>query len=55
MVIITSRPVATATLRPKATRRVEILGFTKKQFNKFVNSYPFERLIESPAELDSTK
>ena len=55
MVIITSRPVATATLRPKATRRVEILGFTKKQFIKFVNSYPFERLIESPAELDSTK
>ena len=55
MVIITSRPVATATLRPKATRRVEILGFTKKQFIKFVNSYPFERLIESPEKLDSTK
>ena len=55
MVIITSRPVATATLRPKATRRVEILGFTKKQFIKFVNSYPFERLIESTEELDSTK
>ena len=55
MVIITSRPVATATLRPKATRRIEILGFTKKQFIKFVNSYPFERLIESTEELDSTK
>ena len=55
MVIITSRPVATATLRPKATRRVEILGFTKKQFIKFVNSYPFERLIELTEELDSTK
>ena len=55
MVIITSRPVATATLRPKATRRVEILGFTKKQFVKFVSSYPFERLIESTEELDSTK
>ena len=55
MVIITSRPVATATLRPKATRRVEILGFSKKQFIKFVNSYPFERLIESTEELDSTK
>ena len=55
MVILTSRPVATAELRPKATRRVEILGFTKKQFIKFVNSYPFERLIESTDELDSTK
>ena len=55
MVIITSRPVATATLRPKATRRVEILGFTKTQFIKFVNTYPFERLIEFTEELDSTK
>ena len=42
MVIVTSRPVATVTLRPKATRRVEILGFTKKNFNEFINSYPFE-------------
>ena len=55
MVIVTSRPVATATLRPKATRRVEILGFTKKQFIKFVNSYPFERLIEFTEESGSTK
>ena len=42
MVIVTSRPVATVTLRSKATRKVEILGFTKKNFNEFVNSYPFE-------------
>ena len=47
MVIVTSRPVATVTLRPKATRRVEILGFTKKIFNEFVSSYPFESFVNS--------
>ena len=41
MVILTSRPAATATLRPKAMRRFECLGFTKKYFQEFVNSYPF--------------
>ena len=41
MVILTSRPVATATLRPRATRRFESLGFTKKCFEEFVNLYPF--------------
>ena len=43
MVILTSRPVATATLRPKATRRLECLGFTKKCFEEFVNFYPFQK------------
>ena len=46
MVILTSRPVATATLRPKATRRFECLGFTKKCFQEFVNSYPFHSISE---------
>ena len=46
MVILTSRPVATVTLRPKATRRFESLGFTKKCFEKFVNLYPFQRASE---------
>ena len=41
MVILTSRPVATATLRPRATRRFESLGFTKKCFEEFVSLYPF--------------
>ena len=47
MVIVTSRPVATVTLRPKATRRIEILGFTKKIFNEVINSYPFECFVNS--------
>ena len=42
MVILTSRPVATATLRLRATRRFESLGFTKKCFEEFVNLYPFQ-------------
>ena len=42
MVILTSRPVATASLRPKATRRYEILGFSKKCFHEFVDLYPFQ-------------
>ena len=54
MVIVTSCPFATAALRLKATRRVEILGFTKNQFNKFIKSYPFESLINSK-EVDLTR
>ena len=54
MVIVISRPVATVTLRPKATRRVEILGFTKKKFNEFVSSYPFESFVNSEM-VDLTK
>ena len=55
MTIVTSRPLATTILRPKATRRIEILGFTKQQFYKFVNSYPFDDFINSTDEIDSTK
>ena len=50
MVILTSRPVATVTLRPKATKRFESLGFTKKCFEKFVNLYPFQRTSEGEAK-----
>ena len=43
MVILTSRPVATAKLRHKATRIFESLGFTKKRFEEFFNLYPFHK------------
>ena len=55
MTIVTSRPLATTILRPKATRRIEILGFTKQQFFKFINSYPFDNFISSAHEIESTK
>ena len=41
---VTSHPVASAALRPKATRRVEVLGFTNQQFKNFISSYPYENL-----------
>ena len=42
MVIVASRPVATHSLRDKCSRRVEVVGFTKEQINKYVETYPFE-------------
>ena len=54
MIIVTSRPAASAALRPKATRRVEVLGFTNQQFKNFISSYPFENFICSD-EVDQTK
>ena len=55
MTIVTSHPLATTILRPKATRRIEILGFTKEQFFKFINSYPFDNFINSAHKIESTK
>ena len=46
MVILTSCPVATATLRCKATSRFETLGYTMKCFEEFVNLYPFQTISE---------
>ena len=42
MVIVASRPVATHSLRRKCGRRVEVVGFTKEQISKYVETYPFE-------------
>ena len=41
MVIVASRPVATNKLRKSCSRRVEVIGFTKSQINKYVERYPF--------------
>ena len=42
MVIVASRPVATHSLRDACSRRVEVVGFTKEQISKYVETYPFE-------------
>ena len=42
MVIVASRPVATHSLRRKCSRRVEVVGFTKEQITKYVETYRFE-------------
>ena len=39
MVIVASRPAATHSLRDKCARRVEVVGFTKDQINKYVETY----------------
>ena len=39
MVILASRPAATHYLRDKCARRVEVIGFTKDQINKYVETY----------------
>ena len=41
MVIVASRPVATATLRGLATRRIEVLGFTQQQIFEYIDKFPF--------------
>ena len=41
IVIVASRPVATAHLRSKATKVVEVLGFQKQQIFEYFMHYPF--------------
>ncbi len=55
MIIVTSRPVATSALRLQANSVVEILGFTKEQFDEFVRSYPFSSLTLNKEELVQTE
>ena len=41
MVIVASRPVATAELRKNCDKRVEVLGFSKDQIYEYLESYTF--------------
>ena len=41
MVIVASRPVATANLRERANTRIETVGFQKEQIHEYVDKYPF--------------
>ena len=44
MVIVASRPVGTAKYRNQApvTKRIEVLGFTRENIEKYINKYPFD-------------
>ena len=48
MVIVASRPIGTAELRHTApvTRRIEVLGFSKKHITNYIHKYPFQREYE---------
>ena len=42
MVVVASRPVASSSIRDVCSRRIEVVGFTKEQVNRYVETYPFE-------------
>ena len=50
IVIVASRPAATAKWRSKANKIIEVLGFLKEQILEYFDSYPFSEELKS-AEL----
>ena len=44
IVIIASRPAATAQLRKIATKRIEVIGFLKNQIYEYIEMYPFSEI-----------
>ena len=52
VVIVASRPAATAKLRSIATKRVEVLGFLKEQIYQYVENYKFSSEKENSKRAD---
>ena len=42
MIIVASRPVATSNIKKCASKRIEVLGFTKQQIYDYISKYSFE-------------
>lgn len=42
MVIVASRPVATQDIKEICTKHAEVIGFSKDQISKYVETYPFD-------------
>ena len=53
MVIVASRPVATAKLRRVASKQVEVVGFMREQISSYIKEYPFFDKMNAPKELES--
>ena len=53
MVIVASRPVATAELRKNCDKRVEVLGFSKNQIYEYLESYPFTDSVNMVSKLET--
>ena len=53
MVIVASRPVATRDLKKKCKSRVEVIGFTKKQINSYIETYPYSSDELESADMSS--
>ena len=47
VVIVASRPAATAKIRRIATKRVEVLGFMKEQIYQYMGNYKFSTIVTS--------
>ena len=52
MVIVASRPVATAKLRRIVSRQVEVVGFIREQISSYIKEYPFFDKVNTPKELE---
>ena len=53
MVIVASRPVATAKLRRVASKQVEVVGFMREQISSYIKEYPFFDKVKTQKELES--
>ena len=53
MVIMASRPVATAKLRRVASKQVEVVGFMREQISSYIKEYPFFDKVKTQKELES--
>ena len=51
MVIVASRPVATAELRKSCDKCVEVLGFSEDQIYEYLESYPFTDYVNMASKL----
>ena len=50
MVIVMSRPAEANEYREKATKRVEVIGFSKTQVYEYIDMYPFKQICDSEDE-----
>ena len=48
VVIVASRPAATAKLRKMATKQVEVIGFQKEQISQYIENYTFSEENKKP-------
>ena len=53
VIIVASRPVGSVNVRDRASKRVEILGFSKDQIKVYLEAYSFKAGISSVSRLDA--
>ena len=53
MIIVASRPVGTVNVRDRASKRVEVLGFSKDQIKVYLEAYSFKTGNSSVSRLDT--